>query len=127
MDSEFLKEYEDAITDRDKKIAELMSNINELKEERNTKNKNEPIKISFLNDRIDYGFEILNQLEKKIENEEHSPKFKAEDSNNSSAYKVKLSSNFIKSLAINHTIEFLVKLNGKVFMDTTKPLSENYI
>ena len=31
MDSEFLKEYEDAISDRDKKIAELMHEIERMK------------------------------------------------------------------------------------------------
>lgn len=84
LDIEFLKEYEDAISDRDKKIAELMYEI-----ERLNKEKNNTISISNnkeIKQKLKTNFEFLAKLIKNIENlltfhqiSDESPKFISEE------------------------------------------------
>lgn len=91
LDSEFLKEYEDAISDRDKKIAELMHEIENLKQSNNTypnSSINDFKNNNFWNFRKDdrkkikNNFDLLLKLMKDIENlyaikniVEETPKF----------------------------------------------------
>jgi len=89
MDSEFLKEYEDAISDRDKKIAELMHEIEKLKLEKkgNSLQSNE-IAIKEARQKIKTNFDLLTKLIKEIEkilllknSSVESPKFNAGEKN----------------------------------------------
>lgn len=103
LDSEFLKEYEDAISDRDKKIAELMHEIEKLKQTNaiNFQNPNSSINdfnnfnnnsCNFQKDdrkKIKNNFDLLAKLLKDIENlhatrdiSEETPKFQFFSNNN---------------------------------------------
>ena len=81
LDSEFLKEYEDAISDRDKKIAELMHEIEKIKKD----NPNNENSMKEAKQKIKTNFDLLSKLMKEIEqifknkgNNPESPKFNQE-------------------------------------------------
>ena len=125
MDSEFLKEYEDAISDRDKKIAELMHEIERMKTDKtpNFMNSTETA-IRESRQKIKTNFDLLTKLIKEIEkiliirnggSSAESPKFSAGEKN------------YEKNEIVNVLIEALSTFEQEfsTFFETISPSENN--
>ena len=100
MDSEFLKEYEDAISDRDKKIAELMHEIDRL-------NRDKPGEDQFPNGNNHFSNEIIQFKKENGQFLKENGHFSNE--NNSKEVKQRIKTNFDLLLKLTKEIDKIHK------------------